>query len=66
VTAKQDMAAFEAKMATKRDIAALEVKIAETRAEIAQTKADLIRWVVSVGVLQTAIIGALFMRLIPG
>lgn len=45
-------------LATKNDIARLEVKIAETRA-------DLVKWVVSVGVLQTAIIAALLMKLIP-
>jgi hypothetical protein len=46
-------------IATKRDIAILETKIVET-------KAELIKWVVSVGVLQTAMIGALLMKLIPG
>jgi predicted phage gp36 major capsid-like protein len=48
-----------ADIATKRDIAVLETRIAET-------KAELIKWVVSVGVLQTAMIGALLMKLIPG
>jgi hypothetical protein len=72
-TVKHDLAAFETDLATKRDIMALEVKIAEThaeiaktRTEIAETKAELVKWVVSVGVLQTAIIGALLMKLIPG
>jgi glycine/serine hydroxymethyltransferase len=46
-------------IATKRDIAILETRIAET-------KAELIKWVVSVGVLQTALIGALLLRPIPG
>jgi hypothetical protein len=58
-----------ANMATKQDITALrkeiEVVKAGREAKIAETKADLIRWVVSVGVLQTAIIAALLMRLIP-
>jgi hypothetical protein len=74
---KRDLAAFEADLATKRDIVMLEVKIVETKRDleikihdlevrIAETKADLTRWVVSVGVLQTAIIGALLMKLIPG
>ena len=48
-----------ADIATKRDIAILETRIAET-------KAELIKWGVSVGVLQTALIGALLLRLIPG
>ncbi|MDR3221101.1 MAG: CCDC90 family protein [Candidatus Accumulibacter sp.] len=56
-------------LATKHDLsiteAKLEAKIAETRTEIERTKAELVRWVVSVGVLQTAIIAALIMRLIP-
>lgn len=48
-----------ADIATKRDIAILETRIAET-------KAELIKWVVSAGVLQTAMIGALLMKPIPG
>ncbi|GHU32594.1 hypothetical protein AGMMS50256_22970 [Betaproteobacteria bacterium] len=51
-----------ADIATKQDVlnskAELEVKIAET-------KAELVKWVVSVGILQTALIGGLFLRLIP-
>ena len=37
-----------------------------TKRDIAETKAELVKWVVSVGVLQTALIGALLLRLIPG
>ncbi|MBI2354098.1 MAG: hypothetical protein HYV06_03555 [Deltaproteobacteria bacterium] len=44
-------------LATKNDIKDLEVKLAET-------KADLIRWVVGAGFLQTALICALLLRLI--
>ena len=44
----------------KRDIREselrLEAKIAETNAKIAETKADLTRWVVGAGVLQTTLI----------
>ncbi|GHU03538.1 hypothetical protein FACS1894158_02160 [Betaproteobacteria bacterium] len=54
VATKQDLA----NLATKQDIASMEVKNAET-------KADLVKWVVSVGVLQTAMIGALLLKLIP-
>ena len=43
-------------LATKHDIKELELKIAEN-------KADLIRWVVGVGLLQITIIAALMLRL---
>jgi hypothetical protein len=56
-TVRHDLATFETDLATKRDIMTLEVKIAET-------KAELIKWVVSAGVLQTAIIGALVLKLV--
>ena len=44
--------------ATKDDIAKLDVKIAET-------KAELVKWIVSVALLQTSIITALLLKLIP-
>ncbi len=44
-------------LATKNDIKDLELKIAET-------KSDLIRWVVGAGFLQTALIAALLIKLI--
>jgi hypothetical protein len=44
-------------LATKHDIKELELKIAES-------KADLIRWVVGVGLLQITIIAALMLRLV--
>jgi hypothetical protein len=37
-----------------------------TKRDMAELKAELIKWVVSVGVLQTSLIGALLIRLIPG
>jgi hypothetical protein len=37
-----------------------------TKRDLAELKADLVKWVVTVGVLQTAMIGALLMKLIPG
>ena len=49
-------------LASKQDI---EVLRAEMRTEMAETKADLIRWVVGVGVLQTAMIAALLLKLAP-
>lgn len=58
-----------ADVATKEDVAALkkDIAVVEARLEvkIAETKADLIRWVISVGVLQTALIAALLLKLIP-
>lgn len=56
-------------VATKQDIALirqdLEVTKAHLEVKIAETKADLVRWVVGVGVLQTALIAAMLLRLIP-
>jgi ribosomal protein L32 len=46
-----------ADIASKRDIKDLEVKLAET-------KADLIRWIVGVGLLQITLITALLLKLI--
>lgn len=54
-------------LATKRDLKELELKIelvkSELKREIAETKADLIRWVVGVGLLQITIIAGLLFRL---
>lgn len=44
-------------LATKTDIKDIELKIAET-------KAELVRWVVGAGFLQTVLIAALLMKLI--
>ena len=56
--------------ATKHDMADLRKEIELVRADLiakmAETRADLVKWVVSVGVLQTAMIGALLLKLIPG
>ena len=48
-------------LSTKFDI---ELLRAEMRTELAETKSDLIRWVVGVGVLQTALIAALLIKLV--
>jgi len=58
----------EAEVATRFDIRELELKI-ETRfkeldVKIAETKSELIRWVVGAGFLQTALITALLLKLI--
>jgi hypothetical protein len=52
---KIELAKLE-ELATKLDIKALELKISET-------KADLVRWVVGVGLLQVTIITALILKL---
>lgn len=51
-------AAKASDMATKADVQNLELKIAET-------KTELIRWVVGAGFLQTALITALLLKLLP-
>lgn len=47
-------------VATKRDLKEIEMKL---ELKIAETKADLIRWVVGVGLLQITIITALLMKI---
>ena len=55
-------------LATKRDIKEMELKIelvkSELKRDIAETKAELIRWVVGVGLLQITIITALLLKLV--
>jgi hypothetical protein len=59
-------------LATKRDLKELETNLKkdieilrlETKRDIAESKADLIRWVVGVGLLQITIIAALMLRLV--
>lgn len=54
-------------LATKRDLREIELKIelvrSELKRDIAETKAELIRWVVGVGLLQTVLITALLLKL---
>ena len=47
-------------LATKRDLKELELKVAK---DIAESKAELIRWVVGVGVLQMTLIVGLMLKL---
>lgn len=47
-------------LATKRDLKEVQL---EFKRDIAETKSELIRWVVGVGLLQTALITALLMKL---
>ena len=46
----------------KAEISALR---SEVKQSISESKADLIRWVVSVGILQMALVAGLVMKLIP-
>ena len=56
---------FEQKeLPTKTDLKEIELKIAELKVSIAETKAELVRWLVGAGFLQTALIAALLMKLI--
>jgi hypothetical protein len=55
--------------ASKQDLEKLEsrieVRMAGFDARLAELKSELIRWVVTVGVLQTALIAALLLKLAP-
>ena len=51
----------EAEMATKADIKELELKF---EARMSENKAELVRWIVGAGFLQTALIAALLLKLI--
>jgi hypothetical protein len=62
VSLEEKITESSAKSATKQD---LEIVQKSLETKIAETKVELVRWVLTVGVLQTALIGALVMRLIP-
>ncbi len=55
-------------LATKRDLKELELRlearIKDTELKIVETKSDLIRWVVGVGMLQITIITGLILKLV--
>ncbi|MDD2734515.1 MAG: hypothetical protein PHF56_11290 [Desulfuromonadaceae bacterium] len=51
----------EAEVATKADVRELELKF---EARMSETKAELVRWIVGAGFLQTALIAALLIKLI--
>lgn len=59
-------------LASKRDLKELELSLkkeiellrSDTKKDIAETKAELIRWVVGVGILQLTIITALLLKLV--
>ena len=57
-------------LASKHDIRELELKIellrSELKRDMAESKAELIRWVIGAGFLQTALITALLLKLSAG
>ena len=57
-------------LASKHDIRELELKIellrAELKRDMAETKAELIRWIIGAGFLRTALITALLLKLSAG
>ena len=57
-------------LASKHDIRELELKIellrVELKRDMAETKAELIRWIIGAGFLQTALITALLLKLSAG
>ena len=57
-------------LADKHDIRELELKIellrSELKRDMAESKAELIRWVIGAGFLQTALIAALLLKLSAG
>jgi hypothetical protein len=55
--------AKELEVSARRDLKEAELRL---EAKMADSKADLIRWVVSAGIVQTAVIGALVMSLAKG
>lgn len=66
---KKDMSALEGQLSTKADVAKVELRIAELKRDIAESKSDILKWVAGMFVAQTAlIIAALFalVRLLPG
>lgn len=63
VATKYDLALVQQDIAgLRKDVAVIK---AELEVKIAETKGELIRWVVGVGMLQTAMIAGLLMKLIP-
>lgn len=63
VATKYDLALVQQDIAAlRKDVAVIEAKL---EVKIAETKSELIRWVVGVGMLQTAMIAGLLMKLIP-
>lgn len=51
---KRDMAELETRLA--KELAATQVQIAETRSQIASTKADLVKWMLAALTAQTALL----------
>lgn len=54
-------AQLESDLATRQDLA---VAVETIRREISEVKAELVRWIIGAGFLQTALIAALILKLI--
>lgn len=73
VFAEEQAKLIEDKLATKSDLHELETNLRrdiremelKQEARAAENKAELIRWVVGVGMLQVSLIAALLLRLLP-
>lgn len=66
VSTKLDIKELDAKLETTRDFLRRDIKESELKleAKIAETNANLVKWVVSAGVLQFALIAALLLTLL--
>lgn len=62
----KDLATKEDVLLIRKDMDTLEQRLsARFDAKIAESKAELVRWVVGVGILQMTLIAALLLRLAP-
>jgi hypothetical protein len=59
----KEMSDAQKELAFKTDIKELELKIIEVRASISETKAELVRWVIGAGFLQTVLSTAKLLKL---
>ena len=62
VEAKLQKEIKEVEARLSKEINLLDLKIAENTSKIAETKAELVRWVVGVGLLQTTLISGILLR----
>ena len=62
VEAKLQKEIKEVEARLSKEIHLLDLKIAENTSKIAETKAELVRWVVGVGLLQTTLISGILLR----
>lgn len=65
VTATLDQAKHDFELDKLVTNQTLDLRIKDVELKIAETKSELVRWVVGVGLLQTTLIAALLLKLIP-